>query len=245
MRIPVLFAVVAVALLAAAIAPDSTYAESHSTASPGLVVPAPIESVKVIPYGSEPTGHALEIVAGLPSGCVEPHDSGFRRFGRVILGSVTNTIQVDPGWACTLIYRTYKVTINLGSDFVPGQQYIAVVNNRVITFTAHGEDPQERVIAPAPIESVEIEVLESFPPQYMASIVAGLPGGCAEPGGHEVSREGNEVTIEVMNTRPPGDPICTMIYSTYTVNVNLGSDFVSGETYTVDVNGTIETFIAQ
>ncbi|MBE0438010.1 MAG: hypothetical protein IBX56_19695 [Methylomicrobium sp.] len=98
---------------------------------------------------------------------------------------------------------------------------------------------------PAPIESVDIEVLESSPPEYMANIVAGLPNGCAEPGGYEVSREGNEIMIQVMNTMPPGDPVCTMIYGTYPVKVNLGSHFVSGETYTVNVNGTIETFVAQ
>jgi hypothetical protein len=105
--------------------------------------------------------------------------------------------------------------------------------------------PPDYELFEAPIESVEVVVRESFPPQYGVHIVAGLPSGCAEPGGHELERDGDTFRITVYDSRPSGDVICTAIYGYYDVNVDLGSDLVSGTTYTVEVNDKVETFVAQ
>ncbi len=75
-------------------------------------------------------------------------------------------------------------------------------------------------------------------------VVAGLPSGCAKPDGSTVTRQENKIRIDVTNTMPVGDPVCTMIYGTYELSINLGSDFRDGETYTVNVNDTIVTFTA-
>lgn len=108
-------------------------------------------------------------------------------------------------------------------------------------------DPDgDRKVVAAPIDEIEIQVMESFPPQYAVRIVSGLPSGCAAFHELTTARDGNTITITVTNTVPASDEvICTMIYGMKEHNVNLGSDFVSGETYTVTVNGESETFIAQ
>jgi hypothetical protein len=92
---------------------------------------------------------------------------------------------------------------------------------------------------------VEVLTLESFPPQYVVRIQAGLPSGCAERYTHEVTRNGNLVQIVVLNSLPDAAQACTMIYGMYELNVNLGSDFTSGQTYTVRVNEREVTFRAQ
>lgn len=97
----------------------------------------------------------------------------------------------------------------------------------------------------APIDEVDIRIAESMPPQYFLHIVAGLPSGCAERDRHEVSREGDVITVTVWNTMPSGEAICTMIYGMYEIDVALGSDFEPGETYTVRVNDQVTTFRAQ
>lgn len=104
----------------------------------------------------------------------------------------------------------------------------------------------QRKVQPAPIEEVEIVVRESMPPQYAAAIEYGLPSGCAEPAGYKVEREGNRIDIKVLISLP-SDPnvACTMIYGIGTHNLNLGTDFASGQTYVVDVNGTRTEFTAQ
>jgi len=97
----------------------------------------------------------------------------------------------------------------------------------------------------APIDGLDVAVMESFPPQYLLQIQAGLPSGCAEKAGFEASRSGDVITVKVYNAMPQGATICTMIYGMYDVNLNLGSDFVSGQTYTVVVNDKRMTFTAQ
>jgi hypothetical protein len=105
--------------------------------------------------------------------------------------------------------------------------------------------PDDRRTVEAPIDGLDVRVLESSPPRYMLNVKAGLPSGCAMQHSHAVSRAGDAITVTVLNSMPTGNPICTMIYGTYELNINLGSDFESGRTYTVRVNDKVTTFTAQ
>jgi hypothetical protein len=97
----------------------------------------------------------------------------------------------------------------------------------------------------APIDGLDVLTLESFPPQYMLHVKAGLPSGCAQPLSNRiVGRQGNVIQVEVLNSLPD-NAICTAIYGMYDLNINLGSDFTSGQTYTVRVNDKEVTFKAQ
>lgn len=98
----------------------------------------------------------------------------------------------------------------------------------------------------APIEGVEVVILEIDPPQYLLQIVSGLPGGCAQFNGYESSIEGTTITVTVTNLVPAAPVPCTAIYGYHEGNINLGSDFAAGETYSVVVNGeAAATFTAQ
>ena len=97
----------------------------------------------------------------------------------------------------------------------------------------------------APIDGLDVRVLESSPPQYMLNVRAGLPSGCAEKNRHETRRGADAITVTVLNWMPTGSPPCTMIYGSYELNINLGSDFRSGATYSVSVNDKRTTFVAQ
>jgi hypothetical protein len=103
--------------------------------------------------------------------------------------------------------------------------------------------PAGRHAEPAPIDELDVRVAESFPPQYFLYLLAGLPSGCAEQYIHSVARSGNEVEVEVLNSIPDGTPLCTAIYGQYELNINMGSDFVSGQEYTVSVNGGDAEFV--
>lgn len=97
----------------------------------------------------------------------------------------------------------------------------------------------------APIDGLAVRVLESHPPQYLLSIRAGLPSGCAEKNRHETQRSPEAIMVTVLNWMPTGSPLCTMIYGSYELNINLGSDFQRGTTYSVSVNDKTTTFVAQ
>jgi len=97
----------------------------------------------------------------------------------------------------------------------------------------------------APIETAQVAILESFPPQYRLQVKAGLPSGCARADGYEVTKSGNDVRVAVYNTLPTGNIACTAIYGIYGLSIDLGGGFVSGQEYRVNVNGTMVTFKAQ
>ena len=99
----------------------------------------------------------------------------------------------------------------------------------------------------APIESVEVIVGQSSPPQYIARVISGLPGGCARFEEITTERDGETTRIVVWNTMPAAGEsvVCTMIYGYAEHDVALGSDFTSQQRYTVEVNDVTETFVAR
>lgn len=102
-------------------------------------------------------------------------------------------------------------------------------------------------IVDAPIESIDIVVRESSPPGYTAHIVSGLPSGCAKfDKAVVIERTGNHIAVKVTNTMPADkNTACTAIYGTKETNLDLGTNFKSGESYTVDVNDKSKSFVAQ
>jgi hypothetical protein len=118
-------------------------------------------------------------------------------------------------------------------------------NKRPVWEDRRKHDPgQVQVLAP--VESLEVLILESFPPQYNVAVVSGLPNGCVSFAGYRLERNGKAIRIELVNWKP-ADPamMCTMVYGTVETTIGLGSDFVSGETYTVSANDLTESFVAQ
>jgi hypothetical protein len=75
--------------------------------------------------------------------------------------------------------------------------------------------------------------------------VSALPDGCTRFERFAVRREGAGVFVEVFNTVPADRSVmCTMIYGEHESAVPLGSDFRPGASYTLDVNGTRQPFVA-
>lgn len=91
------------------------------------------------------------------------------------------------------------------------------------------------------IHEVQISIAEPFPEQIFVHITGGLADSCTSFHDLTTERTGNAIKIEVTTERPK-DAICAQIYGYFEKSINLGSDFTSGQTYIVEVNGTTETF---
>jgi hypothetical protein len=105
--------------------------------------------------------------------------------------------------------------------------------------------PPGRQEVSAPIDSLGVRVLESNPPQYVLNVRAGLPSGCAEKSRHSAERVAETITVTVLNWMPTGSTPCTLIYGSYELNINIGSEFRPGTTYSVIVNDKRTAFVAQ
>ena len=106
--------------------------------------------------------------------------------------------------------------------------------------------PTDHARALAPIEHVDINVAESFPPQYFVAIMSLQPNSCVSFDAIETTRDGATIRILVWNL-VPDDPgvACAQVVSMAAHNVALGTDFKPGESYDVQVNDVRRSFIAQ
>jgi hypothetical protein len=96
---------------------------------------------------------------------------------------------------------------------------------------------------PAPIENVAIWADNSSPPQYFVDAVSWEPTVCDHFDSYNVTRaDSTTIIIEIINLRI--GTVCPDESSYIEHTIPLGSDFVLGVNYTVEVNGVVETFVA-
>ena len=119
-------------LLVAAVAFASGRGEL--TPAPGRqIVPAPIDDVQVMIRESSPPQVSLSIKAGLPSGCAQRDSHSVVRNGDTFTVRVLNSMPTGDV-ACTMIYGTYELSLDLGRDFRAGGTYTVNVNDKTATF---------------------------------------------------------------------------------------------------------------
>jgi inhibitor of cysteine peptidase len=124
--------------------------------------------------------------------------------------------------------------------------WIVVISILLLLATAVACQPggQQLEIRLAPIHEVRVAIAESFPPQVMVYIQGGLSDGCTTFHELKTERSGNTVNITVTTQRPKG-AVCTQVYGYFEQNVNLGSDFASVQTYTINVNDKTTSFVME
>jgi inhibitor of cysteine peptidase len=124
--------------------------------------------------------------------------------------------------------------------------WLVVISILLLVATAVACRPggQQLEIRLAPIHEVRVALAESYPPQVIVYIQGGLSDGCTTFHELKTERSGNTVNITV-TTQRPRDAICTQVYGYFEKNVNLGSDFVSGQTYTINVNDKTTSFVME
>lgn len=167
---------------------------------------------------------------------------------------VTGTTSVADGWRYTIEFDSRHA----GYGNRSGQMLAQVITHHTAEVTVQAGRVTKAVmdevwdmislrmlddvaIDLAPIHEVEVYFMESFPVQVGVRIKGGLRDGCTTFHNIEITREGNTVSIKV-TTQHPKDTTCPAIYGFFEKNVNLGSDFITGTTYTLKVNDYTTTF---
>jgi hypothetical protein len=99
------------------------------------------------------------------------------------------------------------------------------------------------VVEPIQVDSVDVRVMESSPPQAAARVQGVLGDGCASLHSQEQQRSGNTVTLTILRERPR-DAICTQIEKLYDENIALQGALPPGE-YVLRVNGVEKAFTTE
>lgn len=130
------FVVAAISLAAILLIGAVAFASGRGDLSPTpgrQSVPAPIDDVQVVIRDSSPPQVTLNVKAGLPSGCAQRESHSISRTGDTVTVRVLNSIPTGDV-ACTMIYGTYELNLDLGRDFRAGGTYTVNVNDRTTTF---------------------------------------------------------------------------------------------------------------
>ena len=185
--------------------------------------------------------------------CARPGSQSLEVEGNKIIATITLMQPPPTAWAipCDEQLVELDAVEPIRASLEPGETYNVIVNDMATTsFSLPRSDFGHSIIAESPIESAEIMVLESAPPQYQLRVVSGLPkgSGCSQFNGYEIRRsESNDIEVIVTHHEVADRMVmCTADFPIVETFVPLGSDFVSGEKYTVRVNSDkVTSFSAQ
>ncbi|MDD5702877.1 MAG: hypothetical protein PHU23_12605, partial [Dehalococcoidales bacterium] len=165
---------------------------------------------------------------------------------------VISTTAVENGWKYTIEFDSRHAGYGdrsgqiLAEVITPHTAEVTVQDSQVASAFMDGQWDMigQRInveIIPAPIDEVKVSLLKSNPPQISVYIRGGLPDGCTTFHDIETTREGSTINIKVTVQRPRG-VFCPAIYTQFERDVNLGSDFAFGTTFTLNVNDYSTTF---
>ena len=93
----------------------------------------------------------------------------------------------------------------------------------------------------APVDSVEVVMLESFPVQVQLNVKGNLPDSCTTLDQVNQSRDGNTFNVTIITKRPAG-AMCATVVTPYEKNIPLDVAGLKAGTYTVNVNNATQTF---
>jgi hypothetical protein len=151
-------------------------------------------------------------------------------------------VLTEPGLndqAATQIFDGYEIKFRVDPYPMSGKQ-IAKDEYRLVMSVTKSTEPNVE-IGPAPIHDVKIAVTLSQPQEVLVYIKGGLRDTCTTFSDLNTERTGNAISIKV-NVQTLTGQICGQVYTFFERCVDLGSDFVSGQVYTVIVNDKTTTF---
>lgn len=90
-----------------------------------------------------------------------------------------------------------------------------------------------------PIDSFDIQVMESAPPQVSIQVQGSLADACTSLGEIKQSRSGNVIEVTITTVRPK-DMMCAQRLEIFSQTIQLEGEFTSGE-YIIRVNGNEQT----
>ena len=215
-------------------------------------VPVTVISANLIPNEAE---HFLRVAyyQSTIEGCARPGSQSLQLDGNDIIVSVTLMQPPPTAWSIPCDEQVVELdTVELvGAALESGQTYRVIVNGTMTTtFTLPDPGLGYTYITESPIESWEVDVLESSPPQYQLHVVSGMPAGssCSQFNGFEIRRIESQRLEVLITHHSVADPSarCTKDYPIVETVIPLGSDFETGIEYAVSVNAESDmTFTAQ
>lgn len=203
-----------------------------------VLVAAQIEDVVasiVEPEDEDETAtYELALSGGHGVGCEVPLVTSVRELAESTLVGVYNPV---PEMAvCPAMYIILDETIDIPATLLAGDTLVSVNEYIINELETQLMSDSNKVMTN--INSVTINVMESFPMQISLEVSGEHPDGCDYPVMIDQEREDNVVTVSIYREVPP-DVMCPMMLNPYEATIKLDDSFESGS-YEIRVNGVIE-----
>lgn len=209
---------------------------------------ATVDSLQVILLESFPL-QAQAVVSGtLPDGCTELHEVTVEQQG--LRFNITLTTRRPTGdIACTEALVPFEETVDLDILGLEPGTYTVIAQDQQATFTLDvenvlpGEDEETKYSygSSATVESMDLQIMESFPVQVRVTLSGYLPDGCTKIYEITAPRDGETFTIDIV-TRKPVDVACTMAIVPFEETISLDVEGLPAGDYAVKLDDTTETF---
>lgn len=209
---------------------------------------AAVDSLEVVLLESFPLQARAVISGTLPDGCTELHEVSVERQG--LRFNITLTTRRPTGdVACTEALVPFEETVDLDIQGLEPGTYTVIAQDQQTTFTLdvenalpqQGEDIKFSIGSTATIESLDVQIMESFPVQVNVVLTGYLPDGCTEIYEINAPKEDQTFTIQVL-TRRPVDLACTMAIVPFEEIVSLDVEGLPAGDYTVELGELSQTF---
>ena len=179
-------------------------------------------------------GYSLDVSFTLPDYC-----SRFDGYDLSVIGSGIDValdiadLSAGGSVACAQAIQELSQHIPIEAALTAGESYTVSVNGVLTNSFSVPEDASVEVVtARSPVESVELLIMESYPPQYSLHIVSALPKGssCSWFNGYDIgSPYPGMVEVEITHHEVVELRVCTADYPIVETFVPLGSDFEPGQ----------------
>jgi inhibitor of cysteine peptidase len=209
---------------------------------------ATVESLQVLILESFPVQVMVNITGYLPDGCVTLDDISVERSGNEF-NLTLNTLRSSGDVECTEALVPFEENVALDVYGLAAGTYTVIAQDQTTSFTLDvdnvpqepdsGEDTGSNVY----LDSITVNMMESFPVQVSVMLTGNLPDGCTKIQKIDSSREDNVFTINITTHKPNGRDACTQLLTPFEETVKLDIQGLSAGEYTVVAGDLTETFV--
>lgn len=210
---------------------------------------ARVESIDILILESFPVQVHVVAKGNLPDGCSRIDKIDRERKGDTFEITISTARIAEA--LCTEALVPFEETIPLDVLGLAAGTYTVTVNEVSDTFElAMDNVPQtgdsgpqggEIISGTAPVDSIEINILESMPVQLSVVIRGNLPDSCTTISRPEEMRNGDTISLNLITERP-ADAVCTQVLTPFEETVLLDIEGLPAGVYTVAVGGVTGSF---
>ncbi len=259
----VLFVLILLSLLLAGCQPDEPYyPRTTPGADPDPAYPvdggeekyiygedAIVESLEVILLESFPVQAQVKVIGNLRDGCEELFEIDVEKVDMEFILILT-TRHLTGDIACTEALVPFKEVVRLEIEGLKAGSYTVIAEDQEVTFeltvdnvnAGPASDIKYEYGSDAVLQSMLLNIMESFPIQISVSLDGYLPNGCIKIKEINVLHDEETFYVRIITKRPAGDVFCTTAIVPFDETVSLAVEGLPAGEYTVQCGEFSEVF---